>query len=363
MKARLAARGGIRAELDQPGAFARAGEFGALAVQPLNSGAAVGEFVDLEARGREVEEFLEVGDEPFGRGFDFERQLAFGESAVVQDLRDFHFRHGPRRDGVRSGVDQLGGRLHGQHDRAKLVDEVHIQSQRGQAIHRSVLRLEQQISERRLAPASPSVAARLHLIVVKGDAQDFKTFAQLLAHLFLEIVAVIDGRSAVGIVVVRSLRLVAQVFAEAACVFAFQLRGVPDGQENAKRCAVADRGVTVHAHAQFDLAQEAIVILDELANFHRRFAFADDGEGRAHVAGLEMRGKRIRARRHGFGERIEVALGGFTRQREHGLADPQQAFCARFLLARDEGEIARAEIDIEPLLVNDGCLRALLDGR
>ena len=191
----------------------------------------------------------------------------------------------------------------------------------------------------------------------------------------------------VGIVIegVGLLLLVAQITGKPARL-ALDIRRVPQRNKNSERRGVSNHRVAIQPHDELNLAQQIVVISHDLARLLRVFVVTDNSQSSAQIPRLQLGLDSVRALAKLFRKRGHVSFrrnsgtgvppvrisrtthgrdARATRraigQRENGGADELKLVRLRLLLPRDVGEVARAEIRVEPLLKNFRRLLLFLD--
>ena len=156
------------------------------------------------------------------------------------------------------------------------------------------------------------------------------------------------------------LLLVAQITGKPARL-ALDIRRVPQRNKNSERRGVSNHRVAIQPHDELNLAQQIVVISHDLARLLRVFVVTDNSQSSAQIPRLQLGLDGVRALAKLFRKRGHVSFRRTAGQRENGGADELKLVRLRLLLPRDVGEVARAEIRVEPLLKNFRRLLLFLD--
>ncbi len=218
---------------------------------------------EIESLALAIQHFLKLRNNPLPAGLDLHHEFVILPLALVHRQRQRQFAARTVFDAGIPGIQRLHLGHDRQHDLARLVDEIHVHLDRWNAVHRGVLRPQDQIDQRRLHPAVAWQVDGLHRGVVEGDGNHFEGLIQRGVDVLGEIIPQVLGASPALTAHPRLglARAVLQILAEAAAL-AQQLLRRFQTDKHAEGLGVADAGRSIHIDAQLDFIQQFAVVVE-----------------------------------------------------------------------------------------------------
>src|ERR1051326_4726463 len=99
--------------------------------------------------------------------FNLKAESSLGSFAGIEDLEHFDFFDRARSNEIGPRIDHLNLGNDRKNDLSAFIKEIEIQLQRRQAVHCAILRFQQKISVRRLAPSGSAISAGLNFVLMK----------------------------------------------------------------------------------------------------------------------------------------------------------------------------------------------------